>query len=94
MTNVVVFEGKKSTNDFINNDTMSDDEEVASGVPPRYLLSFLFPLSSVSFFPKRFRLNGISFPLQKHPGKVNSGETLEGERMHFQSLPAVTLRCS
>ena len=33
-----VFEGKKSSNDIINNGTMSDDEVVASDVPPRYLL--------------------------------------------------------
>ena len=31
------FKGKKSSNDIINNDTMSDDEVVASYVPPRYL---------------------------------------------------------
>ena len=30
------FEDKKSSNDVINNDTVSDDE-VASYVPPRYL---------------------------------------------------------
>ena len=35
---MVIFEGKKSSNDIINNDTMSDDEEVASYVPPWYLL--------------------------------------------------------
>ena len=32
-TNMVVFEGKKSSNDIIINDTMSDDEVVASDVP-------------------------------------------------------------
>ena len=36
-TKIVVFEGKKSLNDFINNATMCDDEVVASYVPPRYL---------------------------------------------------------
>ena len=35
---MAVFEGKKSSNDIIINDTMSDDEVVASDVPPRYLL--------------------------------------------------------
>ena len=35
---MAVFEGKKSSNDIIINDTMSDDELVASDVPPRYLL--------------------------------------------------------
>ena len=35
--NMAVFEGKKSSNDIINNDTISDDEVVASYVPPRYL---------------------------------------------------------
>ena len=34
MTNMAVFEGRKSFNDII----MSDDEVVASDVPPRYLL--------------------------------------------------------
>ena len=33
------FEDKKSSNDIIINDTMSDDEEVASDVSPRYLFS-------------------------------------------------------
>ena len=36
-TNMAVFEGKKSSNGIINNGTMSDDEIVASDVPPRYL---------------------------------------------------------
>ena len=34
---MAVFEGKKSSNDLVFYDTMSDDEEVASDVPPRYL---------------------------------------------------------
>ena len=38
VTNVAIFEGKKSSYDITNKDTMSDDEEVASYVPPRYLL--------------------------------------------------------
>ena len=33
------FEVKKSSNDIIINDTMSDDEVVASDVPPRYLFT-------------------------------------------------------
>ena len=37
-TNIALFEGKKSSNDIIINDTMSDDEQVASYVPPWYLL--------------------------------------------------------
>ena len=36
------FEGKKSSNDIIINDTMSDDEVVASDVPPQYLLQVIF----------------------------------------------------
>ena len=44
-TNIAVFEGKKSTNDIKNNGTMSDDEVVASDVPPRYL----FPLMRLCF---------------------------------------------
>ena len=39
MTNMAVFEGRKSTNDFSNNDTVRDDEVVASYVSPRYLFS-------------------------------------------------------
>ena len=35
---MAVFEGKKSSNDIIINDIMSDDEVVASDVPQRYLL--------------------------------------------------------
>ena len=37
---MAVFEGKKSSNDITINDTMSDDEVVASDVPPRYLFFF------------------------------------------------------
>ena len=35
---MAVFEGKQWSNDIMNNGTMSDDEVVASDVPPRYLL--------------------------------------------------------
>ena len=35
---MAVFESKKSSNDIIVNDTMSDDEVVGSVVPPRYML--------------------------------------------------------
>ena len=35
--NTAAFDGKKSSNDIIINDTISDDEVVASDVPPRYL---------------------------------------------------------
>ena len=34
------FEGKNSSNDIINNEAMSDDEVVASYLPPRYLLGY------------------------------------------------------
>ena len=33
---MAMFEDKESSNDITNNDTMSDDEVVASYVPPRY----------------------------------------------------------
>ena len=36
-TNMAIFEGKKLSNDIINNGIMSDDEVVASDVPQRYL---------------------------------------------------------
>ena len=58
-TNVVIFEGYKSLNDMTINCTISDDEAVASDVPPRYLL-----LST----PAQVNLNvpelkhGLSFP--------------------------------
>ena len=52
--NMADFEGEKSSNDIINNDRMSDNEVVASDVPPRYLLifdaRFLFHDFPVSFF--------------------------------------------
>ena len=38
---MAVFEGEMSLNDTIINDIMSDDEVVASDVPPRYLLGQL-----------------------------------------------------
>ena len=41
LTNMAVFERKKSSNDIINNETMSDDEVIASDVPPQYFFSFL-----------------------------------------------------
>ena len=40
MTKKAAFESKKFANDIINNDTMTDDEVVASDVPPRYLFCF------------------------------------------------------
>ena len=36
-TKYAVFDSKKFVSDNIYNDTMSDDEVVASDVPPRYL---------------------------------------------------------
>ena len=47
---MAVFEGAKSSNDIVNNGTMSDDEEIASDVTPRYLF-FSFCVFTVSFFP-------------------------------------------
>ena len=47
-TNMAVFEGKKSSNDILNNGTMSADEVVASDVPPRYLLIKNLSLSFLS----------------------------------------------
>ena len=38
---MAIFESKKSSNDIINNGTMSDDEVVVSDVPPRYLFPSL-----------------------------------------------------
>ena len=39
---MAVFEGKKSSNDIINDDTMSNDEVVASYVPLWYLFFFFY----------------------------------------------------
>ena len=44
---MAVFEGKKSSNDIIINDTMSDDEVVASDVPR----GTCFKLLNLSFEP-------------------------------------------
>ena len=48
-----VIEGKKSSNDIIINDTISDHEVVASDIPPRYLFKhtqYCFYSSLSSFF--------------------------------------------
>ena len=51
-TKIVDFEDKKSSNDIINNATMSDDEVVASYGPPRSLLDATTHLKEVvSFLP-------------------------------------------
>ena len=52
------FQGKKSASDIIN-DSISDDEVVASDVPPRYLLFFSFGEYDGSRF--RFILKGTMF---------------------------------
>ena len=53
-TNMAVFECKKSSNNIINNESMSDDEVVASYVPPRYLfLSIIFPWALLLISKKR-----------------------------------------
>ena len=44
------FEGKKSSNDIIINDIMSEGKEVASDVPPRYLLDLLRLLNGLKLF--------------------------------------------
>ena len=36
---MAIFESKKSSNDIIKDDTMSDDDVVASDVPSRYLFA-------------------------------------------------------
>ena len=41
---MAIFEGRKSSNDITNNDRMSDDEVVASYVPPRYLFQYGKPI--------------------------------------------------
>ena len=39
---MALLECEKSSADIINNGTMSDDEVVASDVPPQYLLQVIF----------------------------------------------------
>ena len=51
---MAIFESKKSSNDIVNNGTMSDDEVVASDVPPRYLFVCKEWEEEMLFFPKRF----------------------------------------
>ena len=81
---MAIFEGKKSSNDITNNDRMSDDEVVASYVPPRYL----FHDSAVSakgkvvaqrnFFQFSFFLtkSKISFSFFRYGMPVDCGELI------------------
>ena len=39
---MAVFEGEKLSTNIVNNGTMSDEEVVASDVPPQYLLPVIF----------------------------------------------------
>ena len=43
---MAIFEGKKSSDDITKNNTMSDDEVVASYVPPRYLFALISLVTS------------------------------------------------
>ena len=65
--NMAVFEGKKSSNDTLINDTMSDDEEVTSDVPPRYLL------------PSKM----VIFVVRKYHGTDGPTETVASEKSRF-----------
>ena len=38
---MAILEDEKTSSDITNNDTMSDDEVVASYAPPRYLFMFI-----------------------------------------------------
>ena len=60
-TNKAVFEGKKSSNDILNNGIMSKEEVVASDVPPRYLFQWFqsLILFSISYFFKKFSLDDL-----------------------------------
>ena len=44
---MAIFENKKSSNDITNNDTMSDDEVVASYVPLGYLFVLNTPYGNL-----------------------------------------------
>ena len=59
--NMAIFEGEKSLTDVVNSNTMSDDEEVASDVPPRYLLDATTHLSIGRVCPSIRHSIGSSF---------------------------------
>ena len=54
---MAVVKGKKTSNDIKNNGTMSEDEVVASDVPPRYLFLFSFLFLFFLEISIIFRLN-------------------------------------
>ena len=58
--NMTTFEGRKSSNDIKINDTIRDDEEVASDVPPRYFLLWSakrkVTMNLISFFQTKLGL--------------------------------------
>ena len=56
---MAVFEGEKLLSEIVNNGRMSDDEVVASDVPPRYLLSSYHRDLILSFCPLVFSLRGV-----------------------------------
>ena len=63
---MAVFAGEKSSKDIITNDITSDDDVVASDVPPRYLLFYCIHVSPKwreKINPKRSSLKSVfSFP--------------------------------
>ena len=59
----VIFEGKKSSNNIIDSDTLSDDEVVASYVPSRYLFLHIIIISIIiTFFFQTSFPHESSFP--------------------------------
>ena len=64
---MAIFEGKRSSNDIMTNNTMSDDEVVASDVPPRYLFDTeRASANSVSLFIFLFHFT-ITWPYTRQP---------------------------
>ena len=53
-TNMAVSEGKKTSNNIKINDTKSDDEVVASYIPPRYLFFYPSLFAQPNSLPKHF----------------------------------------
>ena len=84
-TNIAVFEGIKSSNDIINNGTMSDDEVVASDVPPRYLLKKTKLVFGSFFF---FFFSKLDFQM----GNKSRGENKGGERRERKGKAAGAIK--
>ena len=69
---MAVFEGKKSLNDIIINETRSDDEVVASDVPPRYLFQSCPPVCDYRGAVVAIFLAGIALSRVRLPWRAEA----------------------